>query len=339
MDIRDRRGLRAEAHRVLQEAPSDPKKLILIHAGITAGVLLTATVLNILLGLWIDASVGLGGIGRRTVLATIQTMIQVCCNVALPFWEFGYFFAALRFAREQKADTNTLLSGFRHFGPVLRLSLLKALLFAGTGMASVYAGTMLYMMMPWGSSLMAAMEPVMQEAMRTGATEALSDQVTALIMAEAMPELLLVAGAIFLAIAAPIFYRLRFSEFALAEAPRSGALASMRISRRMLKGKCLALLRLDLSFWWFYLAEGVLAIVGYGDMLLLSLGIPLPMNEGVMFILCYALQLTGQLGLYYLARNQVMTTYAVAYREELLSQETAQVPAAQTPPKHPWTYE
>jgi len=211
MDIRDRRGLRAEAHRVLQEAPSDPKKLILIHAGITAGVLLTATVLNILLGLWIDASVGLGGIGRRTVLATIQTMIQVCCNVALPFWEFGYFFAALRFAREQKADTNTLLSGFRHFGPVLRLSLLKALLFAGTGMASVYAGTMLYMMMPWGSSLMAAMEPVMQEAMRTGATEALSDQVTALIMAEAMPELLLVAGAIFLAIAAPIFYRLRFS--------------------------------------------------------------------------------------------------------------------------------
>ena len=92
-------------------------------------------------------------------------------------------------------------------------------------------------------------------------------------------------------------------ECALIENPRMGAFAALRKSRRLMRGNCISLLQLDLSFWWFYVLEVLLTVVCYADMLLPMVGIQLPFSSTVAFFLFYLLNLGGQVALYWWKKN------------------------------------
>lgn len=316
MNIRDRHGLRQEAQKRLEQAPFDPRKLVLIHSGITAGVLLLLAVINFILNDQMDSAGGLNGLGTRAILGTIQTVLETASTLAMPFWSMGYLFAVMGWVRREPVSFRTLFSGFRHFGPVLRLQLVKYLLFSGVAMVCFYPAMIIFLLTPLANPLVEAIEPLMTTM--TDPQLLLSEPAVTAAVSNATVPMLIIFAVLFLLVAAPMFYKLRMGEFALIENPRMGAFAALRKSRQLMKGNCISLLRLDLTFWWFYMLEVLLMVVCYADVFLPMLGIQLPFSSTVAFFLFYVLNLVGQVALYWWKRNSVMATYAVVY--EVLDQ-------------------
>ena len=79
--------------------------------------------------------------------------------------------------------------------------------------------------------------------------------------------------------------------------------------------------RLDLSFWWYYLAQTAIAVLYYGDVLLPALGVSLPISAEAASFVFYAVGLLVQLALLYLFSNRVETTYARFYHALMLPEE------------------
>lgn len=334
MDIRNRRQLKGEARRSLAMASYNPRYLVLIHTGATILLSLLVMALDFVLENQIGNTGGLGGMGLRSVLSTIQTVLQIVEFVVLPFWEFGYVFTVLRLARVQEAQPDTLLTGFRHIGPVLRYTLLQTLLYCAIAIPVFYLAVSIFMFTPWAAPLYEAMLPLMNETSLTTQELLLNEAATAAIMDAYVP-IFAIFGVLYLLICAPLYYGLRMGSFCLMDAPEKGALAAMRESRRMMKGRRIQLLRLDLSFWWYYLLYALLTVVCYGDLLLPLIGVELPWSSTVSFFVFYILSLVFQLVLYILTRNQVEVTYALAY--DALRQTPRETPQP-NPGNQPWNY-
>lgn len=328
MNIRDRHSLKTEAQRHLAETAFDPGKLILLHTGAAALLLLLITAINFVLDNQMESAVGLRGLDTRTVLATIQSVLESVSTIALPFWNMGYTFAVMGWIRGKAVTPRTLLDGFRHFGPVLRLQLLRSLLFGGLATLCFYPSMIIFMLTPLANPMVEALMPIAETATVADMEKLMADPAVTEALAQATLPMLLVFGIVFILAALPMFYRLRMSEFALVDAPKAGAFAAMRQSRRMMKGNCLALLRLDLGFWWFYVLEALLTVVCYGDVLLPMVGVELPFSSTVAFFLFYVLNLAGQVALYWWKKNPITATYAVAY-DALCSAPQQPQPVAQ----------
>lgn len=313
MDIRDRRALKTEAQNALGQAFYDPKKLVLIYVGAMAALLMAATGLNYLLGLQIEDTGGLSGLSLRSILESIQSVLQMVTTVVLPFWEMGYFFAALRLARRETAEPETLLEGFRKFGPVLRFNLLKSLLFIAVAFLCFYPSMILFLVTPLSDPLSAIVETLLADGSVLSSGELVLDDAALYAMMEALIPMLVIFVVVYLVVMIPVYYRFRMGHFALAEDPKAGAFAALRKSSRKMKGNRMKLFKLDLSFWWFYVLEAALMAVGYGDTILSLLGVELPISADVAYFLFYALYLVGLVALYYIGLNRVQVTYAVAY--------------------------
>jgi uncharacterized membrane protein len=101
--------------------------------------------------------------------------------------------------------------------------------------------------------------------------------------------------------------------YIIIDKPSIGAMMALRESKKMMKGHRLQLLKLDLSFWWYYLATGVAMVICYGDILLPMLGLELPVPEVVSFLGFYVLYLAASFGVHYFLRNRVEVCYGMAY--------------------------
>lgn len=307
----------------LQDARYSPKKLVLIHTGIVLLASLLLTAVNFLLDQQISNTGGLSGIGTRSVLTTIQSVLQLTQSLVLPFWQIGYTYCILRLSRSQSAYPEDLCQGFRRFGPVLRLKLITGCIYLGIAMASIYIASTLFMFTPWGAALMDSLENLMVDGMVDNETlmELVSDSMNTL----SLPMIVLFLIS-FLALSAPFFYRFRMAEFWLMDHDRCGAMAALRCSRQLMRGNCIALLKIDLHYWWYYLLDILLTAVCYGDVILETVGITLPLDPTVTYFLFFGAYLICQLGLYVWKRNEVSVTYALVYQSLLPkeSMETAQ---------------
>ena len=121
MSTLNRYALKETAAQRLAQATYDPQRLVLLHTGAVVALTLVLSAINYILQLQISDAGGLSGLGTRTVLSTIQMLLQLGQLVLLPFWQFGLIHAALRICRQEEATPDTLLGGFRRFGPLLRL--------------------------------------------------------------------------------------------------------------------------------------------------------------------------------------------------------------------------
>lgn len=281
------------------------KKLVLIHFGITVALSLIIYALDWLLEHQISQSSGLGGIGARSVLSTVQVVLRLAQTALLPFWQIGYLFATLKLSRKKSVSPMDLTEGFSLFGPVLRLNLFRTLLFSALAVGSSYLASTLFLMSPLS-------RPMMEQLLSND--QLLEDpEAMMTVIEQTSTPLLLIFAAVYLIVFIPVFYRYRLDGYLLLDDPKKGALSAMRTSRRQMRGNCALLFRLDLSWWWFYLLDALAVLVCYLDVILEFFGVALPISTQLASFLCLAVSLLGQLGLYVWKRNEVAISYAHAY--------------------------
>ena len=323
--------LRRQAGQRLEKVQS-PKRLVLIHTAVALGATLLVTGLNWLLSKQIAGTGGLSGIGLRSVLATIQSLLELAVSVCLPFWEIGLLFAVLSWVDGKNAGVPHLLQGFRRLGAVLAMRLLRGGLFLALGIAIMNLSAIVFMLTPFSAPFLEYLEPIVQEATTPEQVQALLTPELVAEAAEMTLPLLVIFSVLYLAAAIPVFYRLRFADFGVMEG--KGAVRALVQSARLTQGSTLQLMKLDLSFWWYYLLLGLCVAVSVGDTLLPGLGIALPFSQDAGFFLFYVLGTVCQGVLLWQCCGQVNTTYALAYRT--LGQPPVMPQKAEQPVSVPW---
>lgn len=304
--------LKAEAGYAYRRA-RDPQKLILAFACISTLVAALLTVANGWLGTQIDGTGGLSNFGLRSILSTAQSILPMIQTVVLWGLEFGYIHAMLRMVRGRYADHTDLKTGFRRIFPILRMNLLMGFRFLALAMLSFYSSILVFLYTPWSESLVNLLMPLAESAQTSADLLSMMDATTMELATRAMQPMLVIFGVLYALLAIPMYYKLRFAPYVLADDPQGRALLAMRQSTQMLRGSKLGLLKLDLHFWWYYLLNVLAAVISYGDVLLDLLGIRLPIQEDAAYYLFYFLYLAMLFAIYYFFRNQVAMTYAKAY--------------------------
>lgn len=290
-------------------AAHKPGQVILLHTGAMVLLSLLLTLADHLLDLQIATTGGLSGLGARAILSTVQYILRLLPIVLLPFWQIGYTYYTLRLARRQEAGRGDLLEGFRRFGPVLRLKLLTTMLFVGLSIACSYVASFIFAATPWAFSLMTELEAIMSQE--------LSDATLAEAIMSVNPDtvlpLMIIFGICFLVGNVFLFYRIRLAEIWLMDHPGGGALMALLHSHRLMRGECIGMLKIDLSFWWFFILEVLVSILGMGDTILNHLGVSMSTDAFVTYLIFFSLYLWAQLMLYWWKKNDVSVTYAHAY--------------------------
>ena len=327
MNIRDRRSLKAAAREILDTTPNH-RRLALISAGVAGVLSLTVSLLSFLLDGQIAQTGGLSGIGLRGILSTLQSLLSMATGILLPFWSLGYIGATLKLSRKEVTQPSDLLSGFRRFGPALRLYLLQEIICIGIILLCIYVGGGLLSLTPLAAPLYEAMMPMMEQLSAGVEPDAAMLETITGAMMPVMTVLLILSVAALI----PVLYRFRMAQRILMDGG-CGARKALRDSSRMMRGNCLALFRLDLSFWWFYAARVLVLLLSYGDVLLSAAGLPLPVSEKAAYFLFYAAGLLGQFALFWYTQNYVYVTYAKVY------DALRETPAPEKKPaKVPWNY-
>lgn len=328
MNLLNHRQLRQEAARSLEESSVDYKKLISVYAGISllAGLLLS--VLDYALEEMIGSTGGLSGVGMRSMLAAAQSVLQLAQTVAMPFWQIGWVAAVMSIARRESADGRTLLTGFYRFRPVLRLLLLQGIIYLVLSMGAGYVATTLFMFTPWAASLM---EVYMEGFAGTWSAEEMLAATEAALEEVALP-LMLMQLAAMLIVFIPVLYRMRMAQYCLLDDESGKAWPAIRRSFLLTKKQTLSLVKLDLSFWWFYALEILVMVVAYLDLLLPRLGVTVPGPRWVGFFGFYLLYVVGRWALYRWRKTEVDAVYVKAY--EAVNQ--AHPIVKPQPQKSPW---
>ena len=310
MDLKNRKAVRAAAVQALDENPGRPKQVAGIYVAVTIGTSFLSMVLMALLDHRISQTGGLANMGLRSALSTVQTLLPVLQSLLLILLQLGYQKAALEITQHRAVNPRTLLQGAPRFATMIRALLLQYGLYTLLIILSMYGASFVFMSTPLSNSFYELMTPMMEdpdllaEAMRSD-PELLYKMVSSLL--PALPIFLVMA----MAICAPFFYGYRMVSYCILNGGR--ARASMRESARMMKGHRLELLKLDLSFWWFYLAQGISTVVLYGDVILDTVGVMLPWSADVTYYLFYGLSLVMEGLVYYCCLNRVEVAYATAY--------------------------
>lgn len=309
--------LRANANSSLKRTRK-PERTILIHTGVVLLISLLLTGVDYMLDQQIGTTGGLSGMGTRSVLVTTQSLLRLLQTVVLPFWQIGYTFYALRVARGQASGLSDLLEGFRRFGPVLRLKALMAGMALILLFASAYASSFLFMMTPWAVPILQKMESLSITIM---SEQELLEAFAATVQDSIVP-IMIIFALCFLAGGAFLFFRFRLAELWLLDHPEDGALTSLRASKELMRGNWKAMLRIDLSFWWFYLLDLLVSALCYGDLILDAFGMEMTTDAFGSYLLFFSLYVWAQMALYWWKRNEVAVTYAHAYLSLLPGEPT-----------------
>lgn len=300
----------AATRRSLDNASYNSRTLALIHSGVALAVSLVLVILNVFLSHSIEGTGGLGGLGTRAILESSQSLLSTGSNLLLPFWQIGFVFAALQYARNQQAGPQSLTEGFRRFGKVLRTILLQVMMYLAIGFACMNLASIIFFLTPLSSKLVSQLEPMLNDP--DALTALLSDPAAMEGLSQQMLPMYIILGVILLLVCAPLFFRLRMANFAIMDdAP--GALAAIVGSFRMMKGNCIALLKVDLKFWWFFALKLFAAAAAYGDVILPLVGIRLPFSEDALFYGAYGLYIVLELVINWRFAAYIQTTYAHCY--------------------------
>jgi len=299
--------LRQQAGARLQQAPYDPKKLVLIHTAVSLGASLAITLVGFLINLKIEDTGGLGGMGVRSVLETAQAMLELAVMVLLPFWNIGIIRAALCWGRNERAYPADLAEGFRRFGSVLGEKCLLSGLFLLIAFLASQMGSILYTLTPFSRPLL---ELTLQLSTAKDPAALMTEEFAARLFQEMIPALV-ISGVLFVIFSVPMFYRVRFADYALIGGAR--AFESIIISFKITHLKRWQLFKLDLSFWWFYLLQLLSVALCYGDAILAAFGVYLPISEDLSLLLFYLLGTLAQGALLWQYQAKVSATYGVVY--------------------------
>lgn len=315
-------ALHRQAKDLLGEYGDSPKKLMLLHTAVSLGATLLVTAIGFLLNREIAGTGGLSGMATRSVLSTVQSVLELAVIFLLPFWEVGILRAALNWRKGENAGVPQLTEGFRRFGSVFSARLWSGALYIAVGFAVFHFSTFLFLMTPWANNLEAVYSQLPQVSTMEELLELMTPELTAQ-LAPAMTPMFVIFGLLLTAVCIPLFYRLRFMDFFVMEG--DGGIKAIVRSFQRTRGNCLQLLKLDLHFWWFYLLQGLSLALSYGDALLTTLGITLPFGPNGNFFLFYILGIVLQAVLFWQYNARRLTAYCLAF-DAFAPPEPAQLP-------------
>ncbi|MBE6960472.1 MAG: DUF975 family protein [Ruminococcaceae bacterium] len=302
----DRQAVKETARQTLAHTESNHKKLVLIHTGAMLVLSFALMLIDLLLSQKISATGGLGGISTRSTLTTIQSALRLAELAVIPFWQAGYTYLTLRLSQNEPVSFKTLTEGFMRLGPVLRLLLLQLVLYLAAGFISVNISSTIFMATPWAQPLFDVADQMQQ------GVEYTNEMILAATADVTLP-LMIITLVPYIGLAAFIFYRYRLAMYSLLDDEQTTALSALRNSRILTKGQRMQLFKLDVSFWWYYVCEVLVAALCFLDWILLSLGIVLPLPQAAITFLGFGLYAAAQLALHYWCKNEVNVTYAQVY--------------------------
>lgn len=303
--------LKELARQRVNESQYDAKKLALIFTGASVALGFVMTLVSFLLNQQMEGTGGLGGMDTRAILSTVQMTVMIVGALAAPFWNLGYTRAALDTVRTGNAKPYTLLEGFRVFLPALRLFFLQAALIAVIMIVGVQAGTILYMLSPASTATMTVVEEML-----AGGEAAFADPAIVEKLFKLFWPMYLLIGIVLLVALIPVLYRLRLVEFSLMDGQEK-ALKNMAWSNFRMRGKCFWMFKLDVSFWWYFLLQGLAVAVAYGDQLF--------GGGDVAYWVFYVLSTAAQLAIGWAFLPYVQSSYALAYDEITKDDKKGQV--------------
>ena len=243
-----------------------------------------------------------------SILPVVTFLLSMCLS-------FGYMGGMVRISRGQYASPNALRTGFERFWPLLRLTFFKGLITLGFSMGAFYLATVIFTLSPFSNRLVQALEPMVSGgSMLSEGTLELTDGVIDAVNASMLPlmAIFLIVAAVFVV---PLLYRLRMTDYVLYDHPEAGALYAIRESKKMMRFHRFSIFKLDLSFWWFYLAMAVSYGLNYVPLFLSISGISLPMGTDALSILFFLLSCATEFVVIYFLRSRMEVTCALAYNE------------------------
>ena len=312
MDKNTRRNLRASAWTALAENPGDPRKMVAVYIAITSGATLLVDILLTVLASKISQTGGLGNMGTRTILSTISSVLPIVQTLLIMVIHLGYQKATMKVVRRQAVAPATLKEGLPALARLIRVTLLMGGLYLILAFLAMYGASFLFTLTPLSNAFYDVVMPLLSEGGDIYTLLA-SDPVLLAQVAGAMLPVFPIFALIFAMMAAPFYYGYRMVNYCLLDERRMGARRAMRESTRMMKGHRLSLLKMDLSFWWYFLAQGLIGCLLYHDTLLPIIGVTLPWPQMVSHYVFLVLYLVLAAVLCYFFMNRVETTYAAVY--------------------------
>lgn len=284
-----------------------PQKTVLVYAGITLGGSFLTLLFSFAVGLLMENTGGLSGLDTRAWLETLVMVAQLLVRIATPLLSMGFLHGALLLAREKSMGPKTLLVGLKRWTLLLRHTLFQGLILLCLGYLALQVATVVFTFLPGAEGAMALVESLVEDpAVLSGnLTDAQLTQ-----MLKAFAPAYMIAIVLFVAAFIPVSYRLRLSDFRVMEETPVGAIKATVQSFRLMKGSCMALFKLDLSFWWFYLLQGALTVA------VAVLG-ALPLVSDLAYVIGYGVYCLALLLLEYKQLAYVQTSYAVFYQNIL----------------------
>ncbi len=310
----DRKSLKNEARSRLEKLTCDPRMLVLLNTGVMVVLNLLISGLNILLDQQIGNTGGLSGLGTRSILETIQSILSYLSVFFTPFWSAGFLYCVIRLMRSQTAQPSSMLEGFRRFPSIIVFTLNKFFLTMLVATAAVYITTIVFMLSPFARDLTEITTTLMESGKLFLADGTIDMQAFPpdVLMHAAIP-MFAIFFVVFLPAFAFVNYSLILGNYLIMEGNRIGGFAAMLLSFRMMKGHRLQMFKLDLSFWWYYLIESLLTVILYLDMLLPLLGVTLPFSPTVGFFVFLILYGILQTAFHLWAKLPVDSTYVLAF--------------------------
>lgn len=303
MSIPSAKYLKKKASNRLQSG-NDPKKVVLVYAGIVALSSLVVTVVQDLLDSQISQTGGIQNIGTRSMLTTADTVLTIAQLLLVMCLTLGYTGSMLRIARGQYASPNSLKAGGERIWVLLRTRLLQMLIMTAAAFALCFLVVNVCLLTPLSNRVIAVMGTVSAE-------ELLSNGLALIALYSAMLPIIL----IYLVALVPLLWYFsctyRMVDYLLIDRPQLGAFGVLRESRRMMQGNMKMMLRVDLSFWWYYLLQALVSVLVYLNMVLAPFAIGLPPE--VLYWGTVVLYLAADFALRYFLSNKVAVTYALFY--------------------------
>jgi len=309
MDIRDYKGLKAQAARTLEGSDGAAYKVVLIYSAVMTLLPFAVNLIACLLEVAMAGSDGLGAMGMLAILESIQELLALGVSLFMPFWSIGLVCISMRLTRNEPVDNTCLTTGFRIPGRVFGAYMLQSLFLSVAAIGAAYVGLLLAMPLMVGAAqdflALVMEEPALE-------VDTLIRFVTEKGLLGVMIPTALVVTAAMMAVLIPLSYRVSQTWYVLLEG-KSNAMGSIREGVRMTKGNRWHLFRLDLSFWWFHLAVWALSDLGGLPQLLQMVGVDLGLSALAAELIFGGISALGLLLFYRKYLPYVQTTYAYAY--------------------------
>ena len=306
MNIRHPKTVKSVARELLSRA-GQLRQILLVYCGILLASCLVTTGLGQGLGSLMSRSGGLGNLGTRSLLSTLQTLLPMAHTLVLLVLDLGLLAAMLRISRGQFTSPQTLRTGLARFLPLLRLLLLQIPIYLALGLAMVYASMMVFFMTPLSNGVIELLTPMVNSGAdpQQLVTMLTTDDAALMAFLKAVAPMYGILLVLMAAVMIPVSYRLGVAQLVIVEDPRAGAFRALSESFRMTRRNCMAFFKLDLSFWWYYLASMLVNVLPFLDSVV-------PMSESAGWLL-YGLSLVLQIGLYYFFRPRLEVGRCLIY--------------------------